>query len=145
MTRFEDAIENALDLPSTSIPSMATKPIIPEKDSLDNNDYEYARENLYTIVEKGHDALETMLEIAKSSEHPRAFEVLSGMMKNMADINDKLMDLNKKEKELQKPETKQVGNTTNNNVFLGSTADLQKLLGTEEFVNVTPKRNISNQ
>ena len=50
-----------------------------------------------------------------------------------------------KEKELQKPETKQVGNTTNNNVFLGSTADLQKLLGTEEFVNVTPKRNISNQ
>ena len=109
------------------------------------NDYEYSRDTYYELLEKGKQSLELMIEVARESEHPRAFEVLSGMMKNMADINDKLMDLNKKEKELQKPETKQVGNTTNNNVFLGSTADLQKLLGTEEFVNVIPKRNISNQ
>ena len=108
------------------------------------NDYDYSRETYYDLLEKGKESLQLMIEVARESEHPRAFEVLSGMMKNMADINDKLMDLNKKEKELQKPETKQVGNTTNN-VFLGSTADLQKLLGKEEFVNVTPKRNISNQ
>ena len=107
------------------------------------SDYEYSRDTYYEILEKGKETLELMIEVARESEHPRAFEVLSGMMKNMADINDKLMDLNKKEKELQKPETKQVGNTTNN-VFLGSTADLQKLLGKEEFVNVTPKRNVSN-
>tara|TARA_Y100000817_G_C16687424_1_gene468877 strand:+ start:69 stop:413 length:345 start_codon:yes stop_codon:yes gene_type:complete len=107
------------------------------------NDYDYSRETYYDLLEKGKESLQLMIEVARESEHPRAFEVLSGMMKNMADINDKLMDLNKKEKELQKPETKQVGNTTNN-VFLGSTADLQKLLGKEEFVNVTPKRNVSN-
>ena len=107
------------------------------------NDYDYSRETYYDLLEKGKESLQLMIEVARESEHPRAFEVLSGMMKNMADINDKLMDLNKKEKELQKPETKQVGNTTNN-VFLGSTADLQKLLCKEEFVNVTPKRNVSN-
>jgi len=107
------------------------------------NDYDYSRETYYDLLEKGKESLQLMIEVARESEHPRAFEVLSGMMKNMADINDKLMDLNKKEKELQKPEAKQVGNTTNN-VFLGSTADLQKLLGKEEFVNVTPKRNVSN-
>ncbi len=107
------------------------------------NDYDYSRETYYDLLEKGKESLQLMIEVARESEHPRAFEVLSGMMKNMADINDKLMDLNKKEKELQKPETKQVGNTTNN-VFLGSTADLQKLLGKEEFVDVTPKRNVSN-
>ena len=107
------------------------------------NDYDYSRETYYDLLEKGKESLQLMIEVARESEHPRAFEVLSGMMKKMAAINDKLMDLNKKEKELQKPETKQVGNTTNN-VFLGSTADLQKLLGKEEFVNVTPKRNVSN-
>ena len=86
-----------------------------------------------------------MIEVARESEHPRAFEVLSGMMKNMADINDKLMDLNKKEKEInESDDKKQIGNTTNNNVFLGSTADLQRLLGNKDFVNVTPKRNVPN-
>ena len=84
-----------------------------------------------------------MIEVARESEHPRAFEVLSGMMKNMADINDKLMDLNKKNKDINKEEVqKQV---TNNNVFLGSTADLQKLLKNDDLIDVTPEseRNIS--
>ena len=109
------------------------------------NDYEYSRETYYDLLEKGKHSLELMIEVARESEHPRAFEVLSGMMKNMADINDKLMDLNKKEKEISnEDDKKQLGNTTNNNVFLGSTSDLQRLLGNKDFVNVTPKRNVSN-
>ena len=116
----------------------------PEEKNIDN-DYKYSRDTYYELVEKGKQSLELMIEVARESEHPRAFEVLSGMMKNMADINDKLMDLNKKEKEINESEDKkQLGNTTNNNVFLGSTADLQRLLGNKDFVNVTPKRNVPN-
>mgnify|MGYP001038941230 FL=1 len=97
------------------------------------NDYEYSRDTYYNLLEKGKESLELMIEVARESEHPRAFEVLSGMMKNMADINDKLMDLNKKNKEINRKddEPKQVGNTTNN-LFVGTTADLQRLLHDEE-------------
>ncbi len=107
------------------------------------SDYEYSRDTYYEILEKGKESLELMIEVARESEHPRAFEVLSGMMKNMADINDKLMDLNKKNKDINKEEVqKQV---TNNNVFLGSTADLQRLLKNDDLIDVTPEseRNIS--
>ena len=106
------------------------------------SDYEYSRDTYYEILEKGKESLELMIEVARESEHPRAFEVLSGMMKNMADINDKLMDLNKKNKDINKEDIKQV---TNNNVFLGSTADLQKLLKDDNIIDVTPEaeRNLS--
>ena len=84
--------------------------------------------------------MELMIEVARESEHPRAFEVLSNMMKNMADINDKLMDLNKKNRDINQEDVKQI--TTNNNVFLGSTADLQKLLkNNEDLLDVTPERS----
>ena len=70
-----------------------------------------------------------MIEVARESEHPRAFEVLSGLMKNTADINDKLLDLNKKHKDINTDPLKQIENgTTNNNVYVGSTADLQRML-----------------
>ena len=97
------------------------------------SDYEYSRETYYNLLEKGKESLELMIEVARESEHPRAFEVLSGMMKNMADINDKLMDLNKKNKDINRKdeEPKQVGNTTNN-LFVGSTTDLQRLLMKEK-------------
>ena len=103
------------------------------------SDYDYSRETYYDLLEKGKESMELMIEVARESEHPRAFEVLSNMMKNMADINDKLMDLNKKNKDITQQEVKQLGNTTNN-VFLGSTADLQRLLQNEkEVIDVTPK------
>ena len=81
-----------------------------------------------------------MIEVARESEHPRAFEVLSGMIKNISDVNDRLMDLNKKKKDLdRKEEIKNIANTTNN-LFVGSTAELQKLLKNEtDLKNVTPK------
>jgi hypothetical protein len=104
-------------------------------------DYDYSRQTYYDLIEKGRESLEMMIEVARESEHPRAYEVLSGMIKNISDVNDKLMDLNKKEKEINsKVEHKQqLGNTTNNNLFLSSTADLQKLLKQDEEVfDVTP-------
>ena len=99
-----------------------------------NTDYEYSRDTYYELIEKGRESLELMIEVARESEHPRAFEVLSGMMKNMADVNDKLMDLNKKNKDInQKDEPKQLGNTTNN-LFVGTTTDLQRLIQNESQV-----------
>ena len=121
-------------------------------DNPDNlkNDYEYSRQTYYELVEKGKDALESMIEVARESEHPRAYEVLAGLIKNTSDVNDKLMDLNKKQKDLlQKVEEEskqpQIGQQTNN-VFLGSTADIQRLLQNgDDIVDVTPERNVSRE
>ena len=112
----------------------------PEEKNIDN-DYKYSRDTYYELVEKGKQSLELMMEVARESEHPRAFEVLSGMIKNISDVNDRLMDLNKKKKDIdKKDEIKKVENTTNN-LFVGSTTELQKLLKNEsEMVNVTPKQ-----
>ena len=111
----------------------------PEEKNIDN-DYKYSRDTYYELVEKGKQSLELMIEVARESEHPRAFEVLSGMIKNISDVNDRLMDLNKKKKDLdRKEEIKKIANTTNN-LFVGSTSELQKLLKNEtDLVNVTPK------
>ena len=111
----------------------------PEEKNIDN-DYKYSRDTYYELVEKGKQSLELMIEVARESEHPRAFEVLSGMIKNISDVNDRLMDLNKKKKDIdKKDEVKKIANTTNN-LFVGSTTELQKLLKNEsEMVNVTPK------
>ena len=111
----------------------------PEEKNVDN-DYKYSRDTYYELVEKGKESLELMIEVARESEHPRAFEVLSGMIKNISDVNDRLMDLNKKKKDLdRKEEIKNIAKTTNN-LFVGSTAELQKILKNEtDLVNVTPK------
>jgi hypothetical protein len=111
----------------------------PEEKNVDN-DYKYSRDTYYELVEKGKQSLELMIEVARESEHPRAFEVLSGMIKNISDVNDRLMDLNKKKKEIdKKDEIKKIANTTNN-LFVGSTTELQKLLKNESMLNVTPKQ-----
>ena len=109
------------------------------------NDYEYSRRVLYDLIEKGTDALESMIEVARESEHPRAFEVLSGLIKNTADVNDKLLDLNKKHKDINTKERPAEGGTTNNNVFIGSTTDLQRMLQDanknmeNNVVDITPR------
>ena len=104
------------------------------------SDYEYSRETYYDLLEKGRSSLDDMIEVARSSEHPRAYEVLAGLIKNLSDVNDKLMELNKKNKDINQEEVKQVAGNTTNNVFLGSTADLQRLLQNEkDIIDVTPK------
>jgi len=115
-----------------------------EKDNV-SNDYDYSRETYYELIEKGKDALEMMIEVARESEHPRAYEVLSGMIKNVSDVNDRLMDLNKKQKQLDMDEQpKQIENQTNN-VFLSSTADLQKLLREDDIIDVEPNTKLSGE
>ena len=91
--------------------------------------FEYSRRTYYDLIEKGQGALEEMMEVAKQLEHPRAFEVVSGMIKNISDVNDRLMDLHKKKKDYNKKDIpKPVDGTTNNNLFVGSTVELQRML-----------------
>lgn len=104
-----------------------------------NNDFEYARKIYHDLLAKGSESMEEMMEVARATEHPRAFEVLSNMMKNIADINGNLMDMHKKKKDFHQDNAKALpGGTTNNNVFVGSTADLQRMLQ-NEMIDVTPK------
>ena len=99
-----------------------------KRNFVNEQDYEYSRETYYDLIEKGRESLELMIEVARESEHPRAFEVLSGMIKGIADVNGSLMDLNKKYKDLQQSNSPKESNTTNNNLFVGSTTDLQRML-----------------
>ena len=90
-------------------------------------DYEYTRGNLYSLIEKGQEAINGILELAQESEMPRAYEVAGQLIKNVADATDKLMDLQKKLKEVEEDKVKGPTNVTNA-LFIGSTAELGKLL-----------------
>ena len=110
-----------------------------------SNDYNYSRQTYYDLIERGKESLDLMIEVARESEHPRAFEVLSGMIKNVSDVNDKLMDLNKKNKDISAEDIKAIEKTTNN-LFVGSTAELQRMLQTPDndmsnVVDITPQLN----
>ena len=91
-------------------------------------DYDYTRGNLYSIIEKGQEAINGILELAQESEMPRAYEVAGQLIKNVSDATDKLMTLQQKLKEVNAEEKKGPTNVTNNALFVGSTAELQKLL-----------------
>ena len=107
-----------------------------------SDDYNYSRQTYYDLIEKGRESLDLMIEVARESEHPRAFEVLAGMIKNVSDVNDRLMDLNKKNKDITAEEIKKIEQTTNN-LFVGSTAELQRMLQDDEtmsnVVDITPQ------
>ena len=128
----DDRIDEILEITSL-VPTAELKPeptvrIKPKTDGKDDDiDYNYARENYYNLIERNQDAVEEMLEIAKQSEHPRAFEVVGQLIKSGLDANKELMGLHKTKKELS---IERGGPTTtvNNAVFVGSTAELQKLL-----------------
>ena len=96
------------------------------------NDYDYARENMYNVIEKGTAALEELLGVATQSQHPRAYEVLATTMKTLVDANKELVQLSKKkvdeEKSNDDPQIGSGGNVTNNNLFVGTTHDLLKVL-----------------
>lgn len=96
-----------------------------------SKDYKYARENLYDVIERGTEALDSLLELAKASEHPRAFEVVGSLTKTLVDANKDLLEIQKKVRDLQKEDSKESNNTAQNvtnALFVGSTADLQKLI-----------------
>ncbi len=91
-------------------------------------DYKYTRGQLYSIIEKGQEAINGILELAQESEMPRAYEVAGQLIKNVADATDKLMDLQKKLKDVNEEKEAKGPTTVNNSLFVGSTAELQKFL-----------------
>ena len=91
-------------------------------------DYDYTRGNLYSLIEKGQEAINGILELAQESEMPRAYEVAGQLIKNVADATDKLMDLQKKLKDIEEEKVGKGPTTVNNALFVGSTAELAKLL-----------------
>lgn len=117
-----DAISDALDLrPMETFDVVETK----QPESTVQSDFEYARGNMISILEKGNEALNDMLEFAQRSQHPRGFEVVAGLIKTLAETNKDLLDLSKKKKDIEGTD----GPTTvNNNLFVGSSADLLKML-----------------
>jgi CMP-2-keto-3-deoxyoctulosonic acid synthetase len=102
--------------------------VVPTDDKM-NKDYEYARSNFYNVIESGTEALEQMLDVAKASEHPRAYEVVSTIMKTLVDANKDLVAMSTKKVENEEkanPDSSKA--VTNNNLFVGSTNELQQLL-----------------
>ena len=130
MSEF-DAIDDALNVESSIVEVDNTpKSIIkPEQKTDISKDYEYTRANLYSLIEKGQEAINGIMELAGEGGSPRAYEVAGQLIKSVADTTDKLIDLQKKLKDVEED----VGNkgpstVTNNAVFVGSTSELQKLL-----------------
>lgn len=92
-------------------------------------DYDHSRGNLKNLLEQGQEALTHALEVAKQSEHPRAFEVVGNLVKQLADVNQQLMDLHSQKKKLDEPGKGETAKkVTNNAIFVGSTAEMQKLI-----------------
>ena len=91
-------------------------------------DYEYTRGNLYSLIEKGQEAINGILELAQEGQQPRSYEVVGQLIKSVGDVSDKLLDLQQKMKDLNKEEKSSSPTTVNNALFVGSTAELQKML-----------------
>ena len=96
-----------------------------------DSDYQKVRRQFYDLAEQGDEAIELMLDLARESEHPRAFEVLGQLIKNNAEIGEKILKLHKSKKDQDKEETLSLSDKANTNVFIGSTAELQKMLRDE--------------
>jgi len=120
-----DGLNEVLDIDSELIEVPLEKKTVEVPTDIED-DYQYARKNLYDVIDKGNEALDYLLELAKASEHPRAFEVVGQITKTLVDANNNLLDLQKKIKDLSKDEDKPQNVT--NALFVGSTVELQKLL-----------------
>ena len=132
----EQRIEKHLELGEESPKNEVQVLNVPvtNNDDNENNDFKYARENLYHIIERGRDAMDELLEIAKAEESPRAFEVFGQLLKNMTDSQEKLMELHQKKQKLEndgeRQEVTKAQNVTNA-LLVGSTAELLKLVKKE--------------
>ena len=130
MSSLEENMEDILNIETSETPENGCTT---RKDNLKDvtedreKDYEYTRGELYSLIDKGQEAVQGALEVAQESGHPRAYEVAVAAMKHVADMTDKLADLHKKMKDLD-AEAKGPKNVTNNAMFVGSTTELQKML-----------------
>ena len=131
MVNIDKKIDDALGITQTITQELIhPKPLVPRPDdSLDHTDadYKYSRENFYNLVERGQDAIDGILEVAKEGEHPRAYEVVGQLIKNVAEVTEKLADLQEKMKKLKEVPDNAPKNVTNA-LFIGSTKELQNLL-----------------
>ena len=151
MSKLEEKVNEILGIdkpePSKQIVKQEFKPAVPRKEDDKkadvDNDYKYSRENYYNLIERGQEAIEGILDVAKEGQHPRAYEVAGALIKNVADTVDKLQDLQKKLKDL-----KELPKTANANIknalFVGSTAELQKMLN-KKTVETNSERKKENE
>ena len=125
---IDDKLSQVFDVAPTEkqeiLPAVQTTPINHDLE----NDFETTRSNIHSLLQQGQDALYHALEVAKQSEHPRAFEVVGGLVKHLSDINAQLLDLHKRKQSIEAPTKKEAAITNNNAIFVGSTSDLSKML-----------------
>ena len=131
MTKKYDDLNDAFDVSNDIVhPEVVEKKIDKIKATADDikKDYDYTRGNLYSIIEKGQEALNGVLELAQETNSPRAYEVAGQLIKNVSDATDKLLKLQKELKDLNAEDKKSTTNITNNALIVGTTAELQKLI-----------------
>ena len=136
MNKINDDSSLSVDVDSTIT---NTEIIKSKKSDHIDKDYEYVRANLYSLIEKGQEAINEVMEVAGEGGSPRAYEVAGQLIKSVSDTTDKLIDLQKKLREIDSEVTKTTNNVTNNAVFVGSTSDLSKLLKQGFLNNNKPK------
>jgi len=132
MTKNFDELNDAFNVSADIVSDEPTEVGITKPERHERNDiekdYEYTRGNLYSIIEKGQEAINGILELAQDSEMPRAYEVAGQLIKSVSDATDKLMDLQKKLKDVEEEKASKGPSTVNNSLFVGSTAELAKML-----------------
>ena len=130
--QLDDAFNVATEVVTETLPTKVErkKPDRLTKDDIEK-DYEYTRGNLYSIIEKGQEEINGILELAQESEMPRAYEVAGQLIKSVSDATDKLMDLQKKLKDVEEEKVAKGPSNVTNALFVGSTADLAKLIKKE--------------
>ena len=129
-SKFDD-LNDTFNVETNIVPaeiSEVKKKEVKSNDDHIQKDYEYTRGNLYSIIEKGQEAINGILELAQESEMPRAYEVAGQLIKSVSDATDKLMDLQKKLKDVNEEEKSKGPSTVNNALFVGSTSELSKIL-----------------
>ena len=127
--KISDSLNTETDIVDITPKESEVVPIVTdERIEQAKKDYEYTRGNLYSLIEKGQESLNGIMDLAQESDSPRAYEVAGQIIKSVADTTDKLIDLQKKMKELNKEEDSGPKSITNNSLFVGSTAELAKFL-----------------
>jgi hypothetical protein len=131
MTKNYEGLDDTFNIESSIVE--VEKPadkldIVPIQNDDIKKDYEYTRANLYSLIEKGQEAINGIMELAGEGGSPRAYEVAGQLIKSVGDVTDKLIDLQKKLKDVEEDTVKTTNNVTNNAVFVGSTSELSKLL-----------------
>ncbi len=136
--KLDDTFNVAAEVVTETLPTKVEreKPDRLTKDDIEK-DYEYTRGNLYSIIEKGQEAINGILELAQESEMPRAYEVAGQLIKSVSDATDKLMDLQKKLKDVEEEKVAKGPSNVTNALFVGSTADLAKLIKKEDATSRT--------